>query len=133
MSMDAWEVFRTLASAFAVLVALAALVLARRDRGSDKVNASLSRLETTLGSRIDSDHQLSESRHASNTKRLGGIEAHISALDEAIKHVPTQNDFRSLQMEIGLVATSVARLDGTLESSTRMVERMNQYLMEKGT
>lgn len=136
MSMDAWEILRSLAATLSALsfpLALAAFVFSRRDRSSDAMKAALSRIETTLSSRIESERRVGDVRHAENTQRLGAIESHSAALDEAIKHVPTQHHFRMLQTEIGLVATSVAKLEGSVEAMTRMAERMNQYLMERGT
>lgn len=131
--MDGWEILRSLAAAFAVVVALSAFVVARRDKHSEATQTALNRVEQTLGARIDAIVELGEARHAPLSARIAELNARFAGLDEALKSIPNHRDFDTLQSVISTVAQAVAKQQGALESNTRMVERMNSYLMERGT
>lgn len=134
------QVVSLVISGLALIVAILTFAFHRRDKSSEKVealktsnSAALKRVEDTLNSRIASTHQLQEERHATNVVALASINARLSGVDEALKNIPNHRDYDVLQNTIALQGQSIARVEGALDANTRTVERMNQFLMERGT
>ncbi|WP_421793942.1 hypothetical protein [Hydrocarboniphaga effusa] len=134
------QVVSLVISGLALIVAILTFAFHRRDKSSEKIDAmktsqnqALKRIEDTLGDRIDANQQLQEERHRTNTDRLAKIDARLSGVDEALRAIPNHRDYDVLQNTIALQGQSIARVEGALEANTRMVERMNQFLMERGT
>lgn len=127
-------------SGLALLIALLNFVSQRRDKSSEKIEAmkssqasGLKRVEDSLSNRIDSIQALQEERHTTNVTTLTAITNHLSGLDKVLESIPNHRDHDVLQQTIALQGQNIARLEGSLDANTRMVERMNQFLMERGT
>lgn len=131
--MDVWEIIRSIAALGALVVSLIALFLARNDRGTERQMAGLNRVETSVTTRLSADKELADERHNSISTRLGQIESRLSGVDEAFKHAPNATHLNAIQVQVGEVAQTVGRLGGILDANTRMVERMNDHLMNRGT
>jgi hypothetical protein len=134
------QVVSLVISGLALVVAILTFAFHRRDKSSEKIDAmktsqaqSLKRIEDTLSSRIDANKQLQDERHQTNDVRLSKIEARLSGVDEALRAIPNHRDYDVLQNTIALQGQSIAKVQGALEANTRTVERMNQFLMERGT
>lgn len=62
-------------------------------------------------------------------KRINQLEQN----DARLSGGPTHNDLAALRSTVADLSRGLASLEGALGANTRMVERMNQFLMEKGT
>ncbi|MGQ0621342.1 MAG: hypothetical protein ACT4QA_22155, partial [Panacagrimonas sp.] len=122
VTVDNWEIVRSLAAVLAVLMSMVALRVSRSDKSADAQKAALARVENQLTGDVEALRHL-----------IGNINIQMSAFEEAFKHIPTSRDFDLLQNSISDVSQAVARQQGALEANTRMVERMNSFLMERGT
>jgi hypothetical protein len=56
----------------------------------------------------------------------------IAALEQANQHALTSSDLHNMREQISELNRSISKLEGSLEVSTRTIERMNQFLMERG-
>lgn len=131
--MDIGELIHNALALAALLVSLAAFFFARRDRSAEAQKAAMGELRMQLTEQIRVDRETNDRRHNANVGSLGKIEQRLAAGDEVMKLLPNYRDLERLSNVIGQIAESVANQRGALESNTRMVERMNQFLMEKGT
>ncbi len=123
----------TSVSVLALLVSITALILARRDKQSEAQKNALARIEQTLGTRIESIERLGNERHGTNVESLNQIQQNMAKVNEALRHIPTARDLDGLQHAIGSLGNVVSELKGSQEANNRMVDRMNQFLMERGT
>lgn len=128
-----WEVVRAVATVLALLLSCAAFVFARRDRNSDAQKAAIARVENKFAGDIEALKEVVENRRVTTDRTLSEIHGDISTFREAIKHMPTVRDIDLLQNSLSELASAISKQQGTLESNTRMTERMNNYLMERGT
>lgn len=126
MSADAMEWLRLSIALAAFFVSLAAFAYARRDKNSDAQKTALQKIE----GRVAEVQRVGDDRHAENLRRLETINSHLSGMDERLKHMPNHSDLSGLQNSIGLLGQAVAKLQGAQEASTRMGERMNDFLMK---
>lgn len=55
----------------------------------------------------------------------------VGRIEETLKHMPTVSDIRGIQQGLSGLANQVAELRGAQTGTKRMVERMNEYLMER--
>jgi hypothetical protein len=115
----AWEILTG-------LLAAAAFVFSWYARNSHAQKASLEQLQSDTDRRFERIERDGNMRHTENLTRLTGLE-------EAMKHMPTNRDLDHLSQALALNSNVVSEIKGGLASNTRMVERMNQYLMERGT
>lgn len=128
-----WEIARSLAAVLSLLISFAALFWARRDKQSEVQKAALSTLENKVSEDVEALKGLVELRRTASDSSFAQINREMGVLSEAIKHLPTVRDIDLLQNSMSVIAQAVAKQEGALESNTRMVERMNSFLMEKGT
>lgn len=128
-----WEIARSIAAVLSLLLSMAALFWARRDKQTEAQKTALSDLENKLSEDVEALKELVEARRTSTDISIASIKSEMATLGEGIKHLPTSRDIDMLQNSISTVAQAVSHQRGALESNTRMVERMNQFLMEKGT
>ena len=50
-----------------------------------------------------------------------------------IKQIPNHRDIDALQTSITSLTSQVSKLEGALEANTRMTERINEFLMHRGS
>lgn len=150
-----WEIVRSIAAILAVILSLTALLVARSDKSreaaqnalssmekkfNEKVDnvsvvshGALTRVEHNLSKRIDESNTLGQTRFDAMNGQLQTLSTRFAGLDEALKSIPTHRDLDVIQNAIANMGNSLSKQQGALEANTRMVERMNQFLMEKGT
>lgn len=130
--MDYWiRLGQLLLQATAAVFGLAGFVIAwigRKERASKE---ALADVEKRLQAQLTGYETTQDSNHRSSQEALAALKERMAAIDEALKHVPTNSDITNLAQSVSLLATSVAELKGEVSGTTRTVERMNQFLMER--
>lgn len=111
MSVEDWRL------AFEIVQAVVTVVLWLYVRGVNRHRATLEHidnLEEEVSSRID------------------GHDKRLTRVEETIRHVPNGSDMIGVRDALSRLANQVAEMRGAQNSATRMVERINEYLMERG-
>ncbi len=127
------EIIKLAFTALTFLLSLTSLIVAALIRRDSAAKAALRTVQLELASRIDVNQTRQDSQLAGMTTRFDGLSLQVSQMAEAIKHVPTHHDMTALREAMTSLSNVVAELKGSQDANTRMVERMNQYLMERGT
>lgn len=60
------------------------------------------------------------------------MEKRVALLEQSQKQQLTSRDMEGMRSEMSRLTQTIATLEGALEVTTRTVERMNQFLMERG-
>ena len=132
--MEGW--IRLAQFGFQVLCALlggAAFVMTWMDRKERASKKALSDLERKVQVRLNEHESTQDSNHQINQQALAALRERMAALDETLKHMPTNSDINNLAQSVFTLASRVAELKGEVSGTTRTVERMNQFLMERGS
>lgn len=131
-------------SALALVISAASLFFGRKDKStavveslkkelSDSQRNSLNRIESTLQAKVASLEALGTERHTTNSNALTEIREKVARVDEMIKQIPNHRDIDALQTSITSLTSQVSKLEGALEANTRMTERINEFLMHRGS
>ena len=115
------------------LLAGAAFVLAWAGRKERASKQALMELERKMQRRLDEYGNTQEHNHRLSQDALSSLNERMAAVDVTLKHMPTHSDITNLAQSVSLLATSVAELKGEVSGTTRTVERMNQFLMERAS
>jgi hypothetical protein len=87
---------------------------------------------------VDLSREIEE--HAENDRRthdelwriINAAERRVAILEEINRHAPNARDIHNLRDSISQLAQTVASQNGAFVALERTVERMNQFLMERG-
>ncbi len=132
--MEGW--IRLAQFGFQVVCALlggAAFVMTWMDRKERASKKALSDLERKVQVRLNEHESTQDSNHQINQQALAALRERMAALDETLKHMPTNSDINNLAQSVSALASRVSELKGEVSGTTRTVERMNQFLMERGS
>lgn len=132
--MEGW--IRLAQFGFQVVCALlggAAFVMAWWDRKERASKRALTDLERRVQGRLIDFESAQDSHHQSNQQAFAMLRERMAAVDETMKHMPTHSDITHLAQAVATLAARVAELKGEVAGTTRTVERMNQFLMERGS
>lgn len=121
-----WNVLIALASAGAFAVSW----YGRKERAS---KAALEALEQKMQDRLMSYEDTQDRNHQTSSEALAGLRERMAGIEETLKHVPTARDIANLVDSVNLLSNATSQLRGEVGATTRMVERMNQFLMERGS
>lgn len=139
-----FPVIALLIAALSLLVSALSLFLGRKDKSADVVKAlrgeiassqksALDRMESAFNSRLTNLEVLSAERHSTNVNTLALLSERLVRVDETVKQIPNHRDIDQLQNSISNLSGNVKKLEGALEANTRLSERINDFLMHKGT
>lgn len=64
-------------------------------------------------------------------QELGHVDARLGRVEERVQHLPTDEDLTSVRNELAKLGSQISQLMGEQRSTTRLVERINQYLVER--
>lgn len=104
---------------------LVALVLGWWTRRTAAERKALVETERLLNERID--------RHITgNEDSLDDLRARMGRVEERIDHLPKSRDIADVRDAIAQLAAQVSSLAGEQRAAARLVEQINQYLMEHG-
>lgn len=122
-------VFQVVCALFAFAAFLYSYV-GQKERATKR---ALAELEHKVQQHLTAYETRQASNHRANQDSLRQLEVRIERVDESLKHAPTNSDITNLAQSVSLIATTVAELKGAVSATTRTVERMNQYLMERSS
>lgn len=132
-----------LIASLSLMVSAATFFFGRKDKSTaivDKLKeelaasqkTALNRIETTLQGRIGQLEAVSSERHAANTMSLTEMREKLARVDETIKQIPNHRDIDQLQGSLSNLSNQISELKGAVGATTRMTERINEFLMQKG-
>ncbi len=105
---------------FAGLGTLVALIWGWTLRRSAADSKSLSSLEAKLSLE---DRKIQQG--------VSGLDARIGRVEERVSHLPTDHDLADMREALAQLGSKISDLSGEQRATTRLVERINQYLMER--
>ena len=121
-----WEVIVSLA----VLGNGVAMFFARRSSANKD---ALSELENLFIQTMKEEQMTRINSHRSVEAVLTNLRERINTSEETLKHLPTGNDIAGVKDVLTIVAKEVSELRGAQSGTTRMVERMNDFLMSRSS
>ncbi|MDE2470355.1 MAG: DUF2730 family protein [Bradyrhizobium sp.] len=71
-------------------------------------------------------------RWAAPKTALEDVNNRLTRIEERVAHLPTDHDLVDVRDALGKLGAQIAQLSGEQRAATRLVEHMNQYLMERG-
>lgn len=119
-----WDILWSVGTLVAIVISL---WVKRSSANSDRVT----QVEERLHQRLDAQNQSNERRDSDAQAASWGMSNRVGRIEETLKHMPTVSDIRGIHEGLTGLANQVAELRGAQTGTTRMVERMNEYLMER--
>lgn len=71
-------------------------------------------------------------RWAAPKDELDDVRERLARIEERIKHVPTNHDLTDVRQAVSKLGAQISQLSGEQHANARLLERINQYLMERG-
>lgn len=91
---------------------------------------TLRRSAADAKSLVDLEKKLSK-QDAAITKGVSDLDVRLGRVEERVNHLPTDHDITDVREALAKLGAQMSDLSGEQRATTRLVERINQYLMER--
>jgi hypothetical protein len=128
-----WEAAHVLVDVFFGFVSIISILMAWQAKRTHAQKSAVAEVDRNLRKLVDDKHEENLANFREMFTEIRNIGSRLTKMETTVEHQPTVRDMDLMRQALTSLSGTVSELKGSSDASTRMVERMNTFLMERGT